>query len=303
MQKLTAAVAALAIVMFSAIFALAQTPPPAPNAGPPITPEPPLSAADQELGKGKVIGLDYFFNHQVRNGQQFHYIWEESDINGYSRFGDVWKEYGATLDSLKKAPTLADLQKFSVYIIVNPNTAAKSAPNPPNFIMPADVDAIVAWVQSGGVLALFANDKNNSEFEHLNTLSTRFGITFNEDLRNTAPSTRDQPHGTFHAAQFQPHPVLDGVPAIYMKEICTLQVKDPATAILTVDKEPEQGTGKDIIMASSKFGKGLVFAVGDPWVYNEYIDVHPTGMNVDNRLATIKLCRWLLQSASAPQAK
>jgi unsaturated rhamnogalacturonyl hydrolase len=86
---------------------------------------------------------------------------------------------------------------------------------------------------------------------------------------------------------------------IYMKEICTLQVKDPAKAILTAPKET--GDGTDIIMAESHYGKGLVFVVGDPWVYNEYIDVTAPGLPIQNRQAAVNLARWLLTAASAPQ--
>jgi hypothetical protein len=259
------------------------------------------ATADQAVGRGKVVGLDYWFNHQERDGKPFHYIWEDTALSGYSKFGDVWQQYGATLGKLEKAPTLGDLRKFSVYIIVNPNTPAKAAGGKPNYIQPADIDAIVSWVKDGGVLALFANDKNNCEFEHLNQLSQRFGITFNEDLRNEVPNARDRSPGMFNAAQFPDHPLFKDVKMIFMKEICTLGVKDPAKPLLVADKQ--KGEGKDIIMATSQFGKGLVFAVGDPWLYNEYIDVTSPNLTIENRKAAMNLAQWLLAASSAPQAK
>lgn len=259
------------------------------------------TAVDQTVGRGKVVGLDYYYNHQERDGKPFHYIWEDTALSGYSRFGDVWKQYGATLGKLEKAPTVEDLRKFSVYIIVNPNTPAKAASGKPNYIQPADIDAIVSWVRDGGVLALFANDKNNCEFEHLNQLSQRFGITFNQDLRNEVPNARDRSPGTFTSAQFPEHPLFKDVKMIYMKEICTLGVKDPAKPLLIADKQ--KGEGKDIIMATSQFGKGLVFAVGDPWLYNEYIDVSSPNLTLENRKAAMNLAHWLLSTSSPPQAK
>ena len=70
-------------------------------------------------------------------------------------------------------------------------------------------------------------------------------------------------------------PLFKDVKQIYMKEIMTLTVKDPAKPLLVADNE-QKGQGKDVIMATAKVGKGFVFAVGDPWVYNEYIDVAST---------------------------
>jgi unsaturated rhamnogalacturonyl hydrolase len=258
-------------------------------------------AAQETVGTGKVVGLDHFFNHQERDGKPFHYIWEDTANSGYSKFGEVWQHYGASIVSLEKAPTLNDLRKFSVYIIVNPNTPAKAAGGKPNYIQPADVDAIASWVRDGGVLALFANDKNNCEFEHLNHLSQRFGITFNYDLRNEVPDKNDRSPGTFASALFPDHPLFRDVKMIYMKEICTLAVQDPAKPLLIAPKQ--HGEGTDIIMATSKFGKGLVFAVGDPWFYNEYIDVTSPNLPIQNRQAAMNLAHWLLATSSPPQAK
>jgi unsaturated rhamnogalacturonyl hydrolase len=188
-----------------------------------------------------------------------------------------------------------------VYIIVNPSTVKTAADGKPNYVQPADCDAVATWVNDGGVLGLFANDVNTAELEHFSTLSEKFGITLNKDIRNKVPSARDRQPGTFSASLFTDHPLFQGLQMIYMKEICTLQVKDPAKAILIAPKET--GDGTDIIMAESHYGKGLVFVVGDPWVYNEYIDVTAPGLPIENRKASVNLVRWLLTAAAAPQAK
>jgi unsaturated rhamnogalacturonyl hydrolase len=253
-------------------------------------------------GAGRVIGEDYFFNHQVRNGKQFHYIWDDATINGYSKFGAVWKQYGATLASLPTSPTRADLDHFSVYVIVNPSTVKNAADHQPNFMTSDAADVIAGWVHDGGVLAMFANDKNNCEIPHFNILSQRFGITFNNDLRNEVPSARDRKPGCFDVSTYQDQPLFNGVTQFYVKEICTLEVKDPAQALLVADNE--QHTGKDIIIATAHYGKGFVFAIGDPWVYNEYIDVKSTpGTNIQNRKAAENLVQWLLSQSSLPAAK
>jgi len=256
------------------------------------------SDADQTIGQGKVVGLDYFFNHQVKNGQQYHYIWDDTKTSGYSKFGQVWEQYGATLAGLGKAPTRDDLNKLSVYIIVNPSTEKSAANHEPNYIQPADADAVAAWVNDGGVLALFANDKNNCEFDHFNILAGRFGIEFNGDLRNTVPTHKEMSRGTF--SDFPDSPLFASVKLIFMKEITTITVHDPAEALLMADKQ-DGATGKDVIMATAHYGKGFVFAVGDPWFYNEYIDVKTPELAIQNRAAAENLARWLLGKASAPQ--
>jgi unsaturated rhamnogalacturonyl hydrolase len=64
-------------------------------------------------------------------------------------------------------------------------------------------------------------------------------------------------------------------------EIAPLEVADPA-AILLADK----GTS---IVALVRAGKGEVFALGDPWLYNERID------RDDNRKVGAALIRHLLK--------
>ncbi len=252
---------------------------------------------DADVGRGKIVGLDYFFNHQVKDGVQFHYVWDDLKNSGYSKFGAVWEQFGAGLAKLERAPTRKDMDRFSVFIIVNPSTEKNAADHRPNYIQPADADVIAAWVNDGGVLALFGNDKNNCEFEHFNELAGRFGIRFNGDLRNAVPTHAEMARGTFSV--FPDHPLFNGVKLIYMKEISTLTVREPGKALLIA--ESEDGKGKDVIMATAHFGKGLVFAVGDPWFYNEYIDVKTAELAIENRLAAGNLVRWLLSAAAKPR--
>jgi unsaturated rhamnogalacturonyl hydrolase len=252
--------------------------------------------ADPDIGHGKIVGLDYFFNHQVKDGVQFHYVWDDEKNSGYSKFGKIWEQFGAGLAKLTEPPTRKDLDGFSVYLIVNPSTEKNAAEHKPNYIQPEDAETIAGWVNDGGLLALFANDKNNCEFEHLNKLAGRFGIQFNGDLRNAVPTHQDMARGTFSV--FPDHPLFKDVKLIYMKEISTLTVREPAEPLLMADKE--EGVGKDVIMATAHYGKGLVFAVGDPWFYNEYIDVKTPELAIENRKAAENLARWLLSASSVP---
>jgi len=53
--------------------------------------------------------------------------------------------------------------------------------------------------------------------------------------------------------------------------------------------------GHDVIIAVSRVGKGTVFAVGDPWFYNEYLDGRKLPAEYDNYDAARDLVKWLLQ--------
>ncbi|HMR18819.1 MAG TPA: glycoside hydrolase family 88 protein, partial [Sphingobacterium sp.] len=76
---------------------------------------------------------------------------------------------------------------------------------------------------------------------------------------------------------------------IYIKEISTLNVSKPAK-VLVKDKE-------DIIMATAKYGKGTVFAIGDPWLYNEYVDGRKLPAEYQNFEAAHELVSWLVKQA------
>jgi unsaturated rhamnogalacturonyl hydrolase len=283
------------MVLITSGISVADGPASQPSAATQSSPE------DLALGQGKVVGLDYFFNHQEKNGQQFHYIWDDVKSSGYSRFGDIWKQFGASIASLPTEPTRDDLNKYSIFIIVNPSTEKTAADHKPNYIQPEDADTIAAWVNDGGVLAMFANDKNNCEFDHYNLLANKFGINFNYDLRNTIPTIKDRVRGTFNDFPAN-EPLFAGVQMIFMKEICTLTLKDPAQPLLIADKQ-DGAVGKDIIMATAHYGKGFVFAVGDPWFYNEYIDLKNPPLTIENRKAAENFVRWMLGMASLPTTK
>ncbi len=124
-----------------------------------------------------------------------------------------------------------------------------------------DIEAIKQWVKKGGVLAVLANDAPNCEFTHLNKLMSEFGMTFNHVTFHPVTGTNFE----MGACKNLPdHPLFKGVSKIYIKEVSDINLSGTAKAILTEN-------GK-VLMAENKFGKGYVFAIGDPWIYNEYID-------------------------------
>jgi unsaturated rhamnogalacturonyl hydrolase len=83
-----------------------------------------------------------------------------------------------------------------------------------------------------------------------------------------------------------PNDVLKTAKTLYLKEISTLKLSPPAKPLL-------QHNGA-VIMATVKYGKGSVFVVGDPWLYDEYTDGRKLPAEYDNFKAAKDLSRWLL---------
>ncbi len=243
----------------------------------------------QSDGAGKVVCLDCYHNNEWRldrDGREvrYHYIWEDTTNTGYSELGRIIKRLGAGITESRVSPAKKVLDAASIYIIVDPDTRKETSS--PRYISDDEIRTLVNWVRSGGVLVLFANDSGNCEFTHLNGLAGHFGIHFIQDSRNDVVG-KDYDIGAFKVLPDEP--LFKGVNEIYMKEICTLRISRPAKADLT--------DGGDVIIASSHFGKGFVFAVGDPWFYNEYIDNRKLPDKFDNYRAARNLFGWLLAKA------
>ena len=133
---------------------------------------------------------------------------------------------------------------------------------------------------------MFANDSANVELEHFNKLAERFGIHFNVANPRNMVKNDNFPTGTFTLTNTN-NPVFKTANKIYLKEISTLKLSSPATSILS--------EGGDVIMAVSKVGKGTVFAVGDPWIYNEYLDGRRLPAELENFKAAEDLVKWTIQ--------
>lgn len=236
-------------------------------------------------GAAKTVVLDDYFNRETRpDGSVWHYKWEEKNHPGFYALGELFKSYGARLDSLSSAPTAANLKNASIYIIVDPDTE-KETPKP-NFISAADAKAISAWVKSGGVLVMLGNDFGNAEFDNWNVLAKEFGLEFNKDSKNRVQNDQYE-QGRVNVGAT--NPIFKTARELYMKEISTLKITGKAQTILTLDNQP--------IVAVVKYGKGTVFALGDPWLYNEYVDGRKMNGLFQNHAAARELTNWLLTRA------
>jgi len=246
-------------------------------------------------GKGVTALMDAWFSSQTRKtalGQTelYHYKWSDDSNSGYSFFGRAFRRYGVTLATLPEAPTRAALAQAQVYIIASPDIPSK---NPtPHYMDKPSGDAIEAWVKAGGVLLLFSNDRDNTEFEHYNTLADRFGIHFNPVLSHHVV---EPDHSTGEVVIPPGTGIFGSGFTAYMKDTSTIAVSGPAKAVVT-----DHG---DIMIAVAHVGKGSVLAVVDPWFYNEYADGRKM-RQYDGLEAAEDVAAWALkQSSQAAPAK
>jgi hypothetical protein len=239
----------------------------------------------QNLFSQTVVGLDNWYNHETnaKTGKPFHYLWTDTELSGYSRWGEIFTGRGATIKTIGK-PDANVLSKINIYIIVDPDTTSETPS--PNYLGPEDISSIERWVEGGGVLAILANDGPNCEFTHLNKLMRQFGMTFNHVTLHPVTGTNFEMGAS---TNLPVHPIFKGVTKIYIKEVSDINLSGTAKAIL-IEK------GK-VLMAENNFGKGYVFAIGDPWIYNEYIDHDRLPGSFENRRAAENLTDLLLSHA------
>jgi unsaturated rhamnogalacturonyl hydrolase len=242
------------------------------------------------LARGKNIALDNFFNSETKMDAfgktvNWHYKWNEYDNPGFKLFGRAFSNYGASLTMVEE-PTAQSLQKADIYIIVDPDFPKEN--KSPHYLETKHIDAIEQWVKNGGVLLLMGNDSGNAEFEHWNQLSERFGVQFDYNSINKVQGTQ-WAQGTVNIPEN--NSVFKNISKVYLKELSTLQLKAPAKALVSLDGQ--------VVMAVAKVGKGTVFAVGDPWLYNEYVDGRRLPLEWENLRAAHELARWLLEQARA----
>jgi hypothetical protein len=238
----------------------------------------------QQVFSQPVIGLDNWYNYEInsKTGKSYHYLWDDTEFSGYSRWGEIFKARGAKLSTIGK-PDARVLDKTNVYIIVDPDSTSE---NPsPNYLEPREIDIIKNWVASGGVLAVLANDAPNCEFKHLNNLMSQFGMSFNHVTLHQVTGTDFE---TGACTNLPGHPLFNGVSKIYIKDISDIRLSGTAKSILT-----EKGK---ILIAENRFGKGYVFAIGDPWIYNEYIDHDRLPGSFENYKAAENLTDVLLKN-------
>ena len=242
------------------------------------------------MGKGRTVVMDNFFNRETKkdafgNTIVTHYKWHEKDNGGFSFVQHAFNKYGVATELLDEAPTAQNLKNASIYLLVDPDWPNEN--KNPNYILTPHIKALADWVKGGGVLVMLANDSNNVEFKHFNDLAEKFGIQFNENLRN---DVKNDHYEEGELRMSTDHPIFKTAKKVYIKQLCTLNIEEPAKSVYSENGE--------VIMAVSKLGKGTVFAVGDPWFYNEYVDGRKLPAKYNNYGAVEDLVRWLIAQST-----
>jgi unsaturated rhamnogalacturonyl hydrolase len=220
---------------------------------------------------GKTVAVDGWHN----NEEQLHYRWEGTYGGGYSEFGKILTGMGAKLRTIRERISEKALTGVDCLIIVDPDTPAES--QHPQYLSDPEIAVVEAWVKAGGRLLLFGNDTGNAEFEHFNRLAGKFGMQFIDKRHVNA-----QGKSWITIPVTGPQPVFQGAKSVYLEDISPLKVDTAKATVLLTDNN-------EAIMALAEHGKGIVFALGDPWLYNEHIG------NNDNRKVAQNLFRYLFR--------
>jgi len=133
---------------------------------------------------------------------------------------------------------------------------------------------------------MLGNDLGNADFDGWNKLASQFGLEFN---KNSLNRVQNDQYEQGRVTVSEGNPIFKTARDLYMKEISTLKISGKAQTILTLNNEP--------IVAVVKHGKGTVFALGDPWLYNEYVDGRKMNGLFQNHQAARELSAWLLTQA------
>ncbi|HWQ55404.1 MAG TPA: DUF4350 domain-containing protein [Bryobacteraceae bacterium] len=219
--------------------------------------------------RSPIVAVDAFHNDE----KETHYRWEGTDPGGFSSLAALLAGMGARTRSLRQRLTTQYLAGVDCLILAAPDTPAESGA--PRYITNLEVQSLAAWVRNGGTLVLLGNNRGNAGFVHLNRLARRFGIRFAE--RTVGGAAAD---GRLKFDVAPSSPVFPRGGAFYAEDVVPLEIAGTARPLLQHNGE--------VIMAIAQFGRGTVFALGDPWIYNKYIDTE------DNWLLASELFRYLL---------
>ncbi|HMP32033.1 MAG TPA: glycoside hydrolase family 88 protein, partial [Saprospiraceae bacterium] len=238
--------------------------------------------SDRNKYKGKNIVIDRFFNKEYRNGKLFHYTWDDHFDSGFSWLGIYPSQRGSQLNHLDFAPTLSNLKNADMYIIVDPDGSKDS--KTPNYIRAQHIQTITNYVKNGGSLLLMLNDTTNADFTYVKNLTKAFGVETTGKNINFVKND-NYPEGDVFVSENSK--VFKKQYKLFVKELVTLK---PLHKDVNIDAH----VGEDAVIVSRVFGKGKVVIVGDPWIYNEYVNGRKLPVSYQNLQASHDLMDWLL---------
>ena len=239
--------------------------------------------------KQPIVLLDAYYNNEIKKDSlghdiRWHYAWEELSNGGFSMLGKQFEKNGAQLKTLITAPSALTLGAAAIYLIVDPDNI-KDNPTP-NYMNATEAAVISDWVKAGGVLILLANDSANCDLTHFNILSDKFGIHFTNESVNMVKGNAFEMGAAFSV---QGNGVLVNGTKIFVKDVSALQLQAGTNAIVL--------SGDKIIAATATYGKGHVIGVGDPWLYNEYVDGKKLPADFQNFEAMGQFVNWVMSKA------
>jgi hypothetical protein len=200
----------------------------------------------------RTVAVDGWHNREP----QPHYAWEGTYQGGFSGLGLMLRGLGANLRTVAEPFTARSLAGIDLLIVVDPDTPQES--KSPNYITDAEIEAATSWVRNGGTLVLLSNDPGNTEFPRMNALARKFGIEFEErkhaDAQGNAKLTLTTPAGGWFTPDLK----------FYAVDVAPLKITAPQAQILLAERTTP-------ILTAINEGKGRVVALGDPWLYNEYL--------------------------------
>jgi len=237
-----------------------------------------------------VVLLDAYYNYETKknaSGKEvhWHYAWDDFSDGGFGELAKLFTNHGAMLKTSFSPPLKKDLASASIYIIVDPDHV-KDNPHP-HYMNQSDAAVIASWVKKGGVLLLMANDSLNCDIEHFNILAKQFGIAFTNRSANMVKGIN---YDMGKVYPLNGNAIFSTGLNIFMKDVSALQLSGNATAIA--------GNGTETIVAYARHGKGHVIAIGDPWIYNEYIHHRRLPNTFQNLQAAEELVAALIQFSS-----
>ncbi len=234
-----------------------------------------------------IITLDAFYNNEIKkdtkgNDFRWHYAWEELSNSGIACLGEQFIDKGAILNTLITAPTVAGLKNSKVYIIIDADHVKDNLH--PNYMNEREASLIAGWVKQGGTLLVMTNDSANTDLEHTNILLQKFGISATNNSVNMVKGNAFEMGNVFAVKD---NGVFSTQLKFHLKEVSALSVKAPATVVATNGTVP--------VIAKANYGQGKVMVVGDPWLYNEYIDGRKLPKQYQNFEAAQELVNWLIK--------
>ncbi len=232
--------------------------------------------------KGKNLTIDRYFNKEYRDGKLFHYTWDDQYDSGFSWLGNYPLQRGAQLTHLDQAPLATNLKNTDLYIIIDPDGLKDS--KSPNYVKQGNVLAITNYVKNGGSLLLMLNDSTNSDTKHVKKLTRAFGVEITDKNINFVKNDNFPEGDVFTSSTSK---IFKSNYKLFVKELVTLQ---PTHSDVMV----EAAVGNDAVIVSRKYGKGKVVIVGDPWLYNEYVNGRKLPVEYQNLQASYDLIDWLL---------